>query len=289
MKITFSFGKNWLRYVKYILDETIIQNASNSLQNFLPQIDFKDYVFLDIGCGSGLFSLCAQRLGAKRVISFDLDANSIKASKLCQERFAPNSTNWQIKQGNILDDELVSNLSQELKNDKVIVYSWGVLHHTGDVFKAMANTAKIAKKEGSLVYISIYNQTEASDFWLKIKRYYNQTNPIMKFLLVLADTAFLTFEDIRKGRGLNMYDKSRGMYKITDVTDWLGGLPYEPLKADELIAFWQKQGFESIKFAPTRYHEPIYPKSFFYKYFVYFKQVGLGCNEYLFRSIPCAD
>lgn len=114
--------------------------------------------------------------------------------------------------------------------------------------------------------------------------YYNQTNIVMKIFMVCFYTLFLTFEDIRKGRGWNMYDKDRGMYKITDVIDWLGGLPYEPIANDEVIEIWGKDGFLCLQNTPTRYHKPIYPKSKIYRLFVYLKVVGLGCNEFLFKK-----
>lgn len=106
----------------------------------------------------------------------------------------------------------------------------------------------------------------------------------MKFLLVSAYTLFLTFEDLRKGRGLNMYDRNRGMYKVTDIIDWLGGLPYEPMFNDDVIKFWEKNGFKCINNNKTMYYKPIYPKGFWYRMFVYLKVVGLGCNEFLFKK-----
>ncbi|WP_260602010.1 class I SAM-dependent methyltransferase [Campylobacter fetus] len=148
MKKTFSFGKNWLRYVKYILNENIIQNASNSLTKFISNSEFKNKIFIDIGCGSGLFSLCALRLGAKKVISFDIDLNSVQAANLCKQKFAPDSTNWDILQGSILDLNFLKNLELALKNEQIIVYSWGVLHHTNDLNSAMSNAANLAKLGG---------------------------------------------------------------------------------------------------------------------------------------------
>lgn len=106
----------------------------------------------------------------------------------------------------------------------------------------------------------------------------------MKFLMAASYTAFLTFEDIRKGRGLNMYDKKRGMYKITDIIDWLGGLPYEPIANDDVITIWENHGFVCIKNNPTVYYKPTYPHGKLYRLFVYLKVVGLGCNEFLFQT-----
>lgn len=79
-----------------------------------------------------------------------------------------------------------------------------------------------------------------------------------------------------------MYDKNRGMYKITDIIDWLGGLPYEPIKNDRVIEIWRENGFECLKNNPTVYHKPTYPSGKLYRLFVYLKVVGLGCNEFLF-------
>ena len=106
----------------------------------------------------------------------------------------------------------------------------------------------------------------------------------MKFFMVFFYTVFLTFEDVRKGRGLNMYDRKRGMYKITDIIDWLGGMPYEPIENDNVIDVWTKNDFKLIKNNPTVYYKPTYPTTRFYRLFVFLKVVGLGCNEFLFKT-----
>lgn len=287
--ITFSFGRNWKRFIEYVANEQILNRAINSLRKYFGEdFDFSDKVFLDIGCGSGLFSVAALQLGCKRVISLDVDINSIEATKMVGEKFKPqNKENWQIFEGSILDSWLVDKLKKELDNQNIILYSWGVLHHTGNLKLAMQNAMNILSSGGGgdkYAYIALYNKTEASSWWLNKKMYYNQTNIVMKIFMVCFYTLFLTFEDIRKGRGWNMYDKDRGMYKITDVIDWLGGLPYEPIANDEVIEIWEKDGFLCLKNTPTRYYKPIYPKSKIYRLFVYLKVVGLGCNEFLFKK-----
>lgn len=286
----FSFGKNWIRFVKHALNENSIKTAQASLLNNIPQSELKDCIFVDIGCGSGLFSLAALKIvggGGEntQVISVDIDTNSILASKMTKDKFAPNASGWEILQGSILDDSFCAKLKDKIAGKKAIVYSWGVLHHTGDLNKALKNAASLASAKDSLLFISIYNKTKASDFWSKIKHFYNKTNIVMKFLMVCFYTAFLTFEDIRKGRGLNMRDKARGMHKVTDVIDWLGGLPYEPAKAEYIDKKVKECGLSLIKFNPTKYHEPTYPKGKLKRMFVYLKVVGLGCNEYLFRRV----
>ena len=287
--ITFSFGKNWKRYVKYVLSEDILQNAQDSLVRYFGEdFDFKNKVFIDIGCGSGIFSLCALRLGVKKVISIDVDKNSIEATMMTKEKFLKDSSeNWEIMEGSVLDGDFIKSLQERFKKDEIIVYSWGVLHHTGNLSLAMENVMSLFTKNvagGGVAYISLYNKTQASPWWHKKKEFYNNTNCVMKFFMVFFYTIFLTFEDIRKGRGFNMYDKNRGMYKITDIIDWLGGLPYEPIANDDVIKIWENKGFECVKNTPTVYHKPTYPQGYFYRLFVYLKVVGLGCNEFSFKK-----
>lgn len=283
LSITFSFGKNWLRYVKYVASEDIINIAKLSLRKFVDnRFDFNGKTFVDIGCGSGIFSLSAAMLGCKKIISIDVDSSSIEATKLLQKKFSyliPDGVEWIVKEGSILD----ANLTGELENCADFLYSWGVLHHTGNLELAMKNASRLVKQDG-LAYIALYNRTDASNWWLNIKKIYNSSLLPVKFIMVVLFTAFLTFEDVRKGRGLNMFDKNRGMYKWTDVIDWLGGLPYEPIDVKDTVEFWNNCGFVATKTAPTVYHLPTYPSGFWKKYFVYLKMVGLGCNEFLFEK-----
>ena len=87
--------------------------------------------FLDVGCGSGLHSPAALTAGAKRIVSFDLDSDSVETSRRLWE-LVGKPKNWVICQGSILDHEFVTTLEPA-----DIVYSWGVLHHTGDMWTAL--------------------------------------------------------------------------------------------------------------------------------------------------------
>lgn len=148
--ITFSFGRNWKRYVKYVLNEDILQNAQDSLVRFLGEnFDFNNKVFVDIGCGSGIFSIAALNLGFSKVLSVDIDKQSIEATLLARDKFAPQAIeNWEIFQGSILEDSLLQTLRKKIGDKKIIVYSWGVLHHTGDLQKAMQNVMDLVSGGG---------------------------------------------------------------------------------------------------------------------------------------------
>ena len=166
--ITFSFGKNWKRYVKYVLSEDILQNAQDSLVRYFGEdFDFKNKVFIDIGCGSGIFSLCALRLGVKKVISIDVDKNSIEATMMTKEKFLKDSSeNWEIMEGSVLDGDFIKSLQERFKKDEIIVYSWGVLHHTGNLSLAMENVMSLFTKNvaggGGGIYIPLQQNTSKS-------------------------------------------------------------------------------------------------------------------------------
>src|SRR5688572_10502146 len=122
----FEFGKNWSAFLT-LLDDDRIAAAVGSLRAMLEVKDLKGKTFLDIGSGSGLFSLAARRLGAK-VHSFDFDSSSFACTCELRTRYFPNDQDWRVEQGSALDAAYVASLG---KFD--IVYSWGVLHHTGEM------------------------------------------------------------------------------------------------------------------------------------------------------------
>lgn len=124
-KNRFTFGKNWARFLK-VLNEDRIWQAEESLKNMLQTNTLQGLSFLDAGSGSGLFSLAAARLGAARIHSFDYDPQSVACTAELRRRFFPKHPAWTIEQGSVLDKEYLAGLG---KYD--VVYSWGVLHHTG--------------------------------------------------------------------------------------------------------------------------------------------------------------
>jgi 2-polyprenyl-6-hydroxyphenyl methylase/3-demethylubiquinone-9 3-methyltransferase len=162
----FEFGKNWEQFL-LILNEERIKLAEDSLLRLLDLQTLDGKTFLDIGSGSGLFSLAARRLGAV-VHSFDFDPQSLACTAELKKRYYQDDSNWHVESGDILNLEYLENLG---KFD--IVYSWGVLHHTNDMWNALNNASERVADSGTL-FISIYNdQGMQSKRWLRIKKLYN--------------------------------------------------------------------------------------------------------------------
>lgn len=261
----FAFGKNWANFLTHLTEERI-QEAQKSLQEKLGVTDLKGKVFLDIGSGSGLFSLAAYNLGAEKVYSFDYDQDSVACTKYLKNQYAQGASHWSVEQGSVLDAEFLKKFGTV-----DIVYSWGVLHHTGHMYQAFENVSKLVNDNGQL-FISIYNdQGGASRRWKKIKSTYNQVGKFNKFLLSMY-TLFrqwtITFvkDFLKYGNPLkswlNYAYNNRGMSAWHDAVDWVGGYPFEVAKPEEVFNFFQEKGFmlRQLKTCAG----------------------GVGCNEFVF-------
>ncbi|MBI5251871.1 MAG: class I SAM-dependent methyltransferase [Desulfomonile tiedjei] len=237
----FSFGRNWQEFLKSLDDERI-SIAETSLTEFLNLRDLRGKSFLDIGCGSGLFSKAAFNLNAERVISFDVDPFSVECCRYLHDRSGKPS-HWQVQEGSVLDDDFLASLGSF-----DIVYSWGVLHHTGRMWDAVKNSAALVNPGGNY-YIAIYNRVLASNgstswihpFWLKIKTIYNSNPAIGKFVFQpLAKAAYVGIVMAKLENPvthIKNYKSHRGMSWKTDATDWLGGYPYEFATVEEVFKF----------------------------------------------------
>jgi 2-polyprenyl-6-hydroxyphenyl methylase/3-demethylubiquinone-9 3-methyltransferase len=244
----FAFGRNWQRYVDRYLDPERIAIASQSLADLIEE-DLRGKTFVDLGAGSGLFSLCAHRAGASRVISVDVDPDSVESCRILKERSGdPNS--WNVVEASILDPKL-----RELIPQGDVVYSWGVLHHTGDMWKAVHLAADLVKP-GGLFCIAIYNRATDrfldSQKWLRIKRAYNHAphagRAAMRWTFLAYWTARQLYARQNPLRIAREYKRSRGMALMTDLVDWLGGYPYEFASADEVVTFCTEScGLEVVK------------------------------------------
>lgn len=246
-KITFSFGKNWEQFIRTNFSEERIDIAQQHLLNFLETKDLRGKYFLDIGCGSGIHSLAAFKSEAQRIVSFDVDPYSVATTKKIHERYG-SPAHWHIAQGSILDEIFIAAVEPA-----DIVYSWGVLHHTGNVWQAIKNASRFLK-HGSIFYIAIYDKTPDTPYWIDIKKKYNRATGIGKKVMELTyvwRTFFRTASLSSIMQSINYiknYKTSRGMEFWTDVKDWLGGWPYEPATQEEICRFCEEPlGLERIK------------------------------------------
>ena len=264
-KQRFEFGKNWENFLKNLDDEKI--NASKDvLQKMLKVETLKDKTFLDIGCGSGLHSLSARMLGAK-VHSFDYDVRSVNCTRFLKEKFFNSDGDWKVEEGSALDERYISSLG---KFD--IVYSWGVLHHTGDMWNAL-DLASVPVNPDGILYIAIYNdQGRPSRYWYNIKRIFNLLPKYLRIFILLPVFIRLwgptTIRDILKGKPFltwRYYYKSRGMTPWINVVDWVGGYPFEVAKPERIFYFFQNKGFRLNGLTTCG--------------------GGHGCNEFVFQRI----
>lgn len=261
----FGFGKNWLSYID-IVDEARIRAARDSLLEALHLATLSGRTFLDVGCGSGLFSLAACQLGAY-VRSFDYDQDWFLATTELRRRFAA-SSDWQIELGSILNPKFLADLGRF-----DVVYSWGVLHHTGDLWRAVDAATRLVAP-GGLLYISIYNdQGLQSRVWRQVKRRYNSSGEFMQAMLVAGSDLYLsrhqplnTFHRAIRRSGDGTAPRPRGMSRRHDLIDWVGGYPFEVAKPEEVFTFVHRLGFE-LRHLKTC-------------------GGGLGCNEYVFQAQP---
>jgi 2-polyprenyl-6-hydroxyphenyl methylase/3-demethylubiquinone-9 3-methyltransferase len=245
-ELRFEFGRNWSGFVRRDFDAERLAIAKKHLLDFVGRETLEDYDFLDIGCGSGIHSAAAVSAGARKVRSFDYDPNSVAASTMVWEKTGK-LAHWVISRGDILDDKFVAALGQWN-----FVYSWGVLHHTGDVWRAIENAAKAVARDG-LFYIALYAADVQSDteFWLRIKKEYNQASSWKRRRMVWWYVwVFMMGRDWRKWREVVSrfikHRATRGMSMFVDIRDWLGGWPMEFTYDADVIKYLEDRGFAKI-------------------------------------------
>ena len=164
-----------------------------------------------------------------------------------------------VEEGTVLDGDYLQSLG---RHD--IVYSWGVLHHTGAMWRALENVSGLVDHNG-LLYVAIYNdQGWLSHYWRFLKRRYN-AGPVRRAVIVAANVPYFYLlagaARILKGKRR----VRRGMSRWHDLKDWLGGYPFEVAKPQAVREFLLPLGFaqEQLRDCGRR----------------------SGCNEYVFRRL----
>ena len=255
----FAFGQNWTHFLSTITEENVNQ-ATERLRKIAGELRGK--TFLDVGCGSGIHSLAALRLGASRVVAFDYDPASVAATRQLQIQ---TGITWKAERGSALDESYLRSLGQF-----DVVYSWGVLHHTGDMWKALDLVTIPCKHT---LVVAIYNdQGWQSRMWRQIKRrYVNSGRTMQKAIEIFTFAALwggsLAYHTVRLKPSVTVrkwreYSKNRGMSPWIDVVDWAGGYPFEVARPQDVIAFYNQRGFALISSTLTRRN---------------------GCNEFVFN------
>ncbi len=259
----FQFGQNWSRFLSVLNDERIAE-AEKSLKGMLGVENLRGRRFLDVGSGSGLFSLAARRLGAT-VRSFDYDPKSVACTRELKRRHFAEDSAWTIEKGSVLDPAYLLALGVF-----DVVYAWGVLHHTGAMWQALENVVSVVAPGGRL-FVAIYNdQGLRSKRWRRVKRLYNSGIAGRAMVCCVFIPYFIfggLYIDMRNFRNpflrYTEYKKSRGMSRRHDWLDWLGGYPYEVAKPDEVFDFYRKRGFVLDRLVTSE---------------------GSGCNQFVFTK-----
>lgn len=259
----FAFGENWASYAKKI-GEPEIEEAERGLLKLIPRELLDGRTFLDIGCGSGLHALAAARLGAARITAIDIDPKSVSTTRTLLEE-SNLTQSWQASQTSVLT------LDHRALGTFDIVYSWGVLHHTGAMWPAIERAAKLVAANGLFAF-ALYRATRLDAFWTWEKQWYSSASPLAQKAARILYTGLFRVGFAVTGRNFNThvanYRSARGMDFSHDVHDWLGGFPYETAIASEVAQKMTELGFTAERV------------------FVRPKEIGLfgsGCDEYVYR------
>lgn len=242
----FAFGENWARFLD-LLDEERITLAKLPLCDMMEADFLAGRSFVDVGSDGGLYSLAARRLGA-RVHSFDVDSRSVACTSELKRRYFPGDPYWVIEEGSTLDPGALERIGRF-----DILYSWGVLHHTGDLWTAPAKAERLPAPGARLFIAIYYDQGRASGRWLAIEKAYNRLPASFRWPVVLPAPVRVRGPSMLRGLFRLQSSSTRrqrgnqgvcGMDPWRDSIEWIGGLPFEETKPAEIFDCYRRHGFD---------------------------------------------
>jgi len=147
------FGKLWIeRFNKKKLDSLPVLKELLKRSGF-DLTFFKNKKILDMGCGSGRFTIAFAKLGAKLSVGVDLGDEGLKLGKLLAKKS-------KIKNVKFYKSSVLKLPFKDNSFD--FVFCKGVLHHTGNTYKGLSELKRILKK-GSKAFIYLYGS--GGIFW----------------------------------------------------------------------------------------------------------------------------
>ena len=183
---------------------------------------FRGRTVLDAGCGIGRWTLGFLRLGCD-VTAVDFSPRGLETLQKNMRLLAPEA----VAEGRLSTQRVdLLDLPDALSSRRFdLVYSFGVLHHTGDTARALANVAPLVKPDG-LLFLYLYgsrSQTAATRLVLAALRAglapfpFRAKRALLKAILPVRDPhqAFDTFSPL-----------VNDTYTHETVESWLRGLGF---------------------------------------------------------------
>ncbi len=258
----FDFGKNWSKFSQVALSEEKVSQARKDFAALFQGIELHERSFLDVGFGQGLSLLIAAEQGA-HVVGCDISPACCEVLERNRVYFRQmHDSRMDLVVGSITEEDTVRTLRDRAPDGSGqydIVHSWGVLHHTGDMKRALKNVCSLVKPGGRLI-LAIYNKHWTSPVWLVIKYGYNRLAFLQKPLVALLYPVIYLAKLAATRR--NPRKQQRGMDFYFDVVDWVGGYPYEYASVSEIEQILNREDFVAVRTIRAG--------------------VPTGCNEFIF-------